>query len=271
MTQGPWQNYGGPAGQSSDGIVVPARTSILAVSSLVFSLVCCIPGTGAIAAALGGGALVQIGRSEGRLTGKALAIVGLVLGMITSVIWIGGALGASAMWNGLRMAVEPAIASVQSSDVTKVKSLLTTQAAAAAGDAQIHKFSAEVNDKLGKFQGITASLIDVVSFYSSLSSIMPAEYLQEMQLGKSAFLPIPIDFEKGKAVIYFKLPAGNQSSAQSGSFAGMFTNIIIVLPDGTRLVMLDEAAAGANAPTKPGAPPADAPADGTEPGKKPGF
>lgn len=279
MTQGPWQNnYGGPGGQNSDGIIVPARTSILAVSSLVFSLVCCLPGTGAIAAALGGGALVQIGRSEGRLTGKALAIVGMILGLITSVVWIGAALGAAGTWNSIRTGIEPAVTAVQSADVTKIKALLTPQAAAAASDAQILKFSNDVNLKLGKFQSITGNLIEVANFYLNMGRVLPPDLLQEFQLGKAAYLPIPIDFEKGSVTVLLKLPADNQSRAQSGSFGGILTNIIVILPDGTRLVMLEEAAAtptsaqpGAAPAAAPTDAPADAPADAGQPSKKPGF
>ena len=40
------------------------RMSVLAVMSLVFSIICCIPGTGAIGTLLGTAALFRISRSE---------------------------------------------------------------------------------------------------------------------------------------------------------------------------------------------------------------
>lgn len=66
------------------------RTSALAVASLVFGVLACVPFLGLLAILLGAGALLRIRSAEGRLGGSAFAAVGLSMGafnvLISSVI-----------------------------------------------------------------------------------------------------------------------------------------------------------------------------------------
>lgn len=57
------------------------RTSILAIASLVCSLVCCVPGLPALGALLGLGGLLAVSRNP-MLRGTGLAIAGIVLGVL---------------------------------------------------------------------------------------------------------------------------------------------------------------------------------------------
>ena len=62
----------------------PVRTSLLAIASLVMSLVCCLPGFPLLGALLGIVALVAIA-SNAALAGKGLAIAGIVLGLLLTL------------------------------------------------------------------------------------------------------------------------------------------------------------------------------------------
>src|SRR6185295_12076795 len=84
MTRNP---YAHPI-EDEPGEPVRARVSDLAVSSLVFGILCCIPGSGLIGVILGGSGLLAIGRSDGRLSGRTLAFIGLLLGVLGSAGWL---------------------------------------------------------------------------------------------------------------------------------------------------------------------------------------
>src|SRR5690349_14731093 len=71
----------------------PQRTSILAILALICALICIIPGMGLLAAILGISAAIGISGSRGRVGGMGLAIAGIVLGLLFSMIWVGIVLG----------------------------------------------------------------------------------------------------------------------------------------------------------------------------------
>lgn len=81
MTQNP---YAQPHGFDNMAPVA-ARTSVAAILSLVCSLICCVPALSVLAVILGIAALVMIGGSNGRLSGKGLAIAGILIGLIVTV------------------------------------------------------------------------------------------------------------------------------------------------------------------------------------------
>src|SRR5215471_14351758 len=80
----------------------PQRVSALAVSSLVFGVLCCIPGLGLIAVILGAAGLIQTRDPEKRLTGRTLAVVGVILGLLGTVGWVGMLGGVLYQMNTLR-------------------------------------------------------------------------------------------------------------------------------------------------------------------------
>ena len=279
MTQGPWNTPSSDFPSNVQPAYVQApRVSALAVSSLVFSLVCCLPGTGAIAAALGGGALVSIGKSQGRLSGRPLAIVGLVLGLLFSALWIAVALGVSATWANVRQGVTPALTAFENADVSKIKPLMTADLANAVGDEQLLRFSAEMKQKLGRPEGLPTNLITVVQFYLGLmsgGSLPPAYVAQMMAKPPTAlFVPVPVEFTKGRATVLLQLPADGRAQASSGNFNGILRNVIILMADGTEIKLLPDDVVSGKPAAKPAPGPdsSDAPATTEEPvKKKPGF
>lgn len=275
----PWQSGPGVGSGSTFGsgqmggdalLQRPARTSILAVASLVFGIVCCLPFTGPIAIALGGASIVAVGKSQGRLSGRPLAITGLILGVISSAIWIFGLIGAMQVWNNLRQSVTPMMTTLQGTNTDEVKKIVTGSVASSLSDAQILQFSSEFQATLGKVQGLPASLLDVISFYSTIGATMPPEYLKAMQAKSANYLPLPVDFEKGRAIILLELPMTVSATNNQSGLSGMITNVIVIAPDGTQIKLVD--------PNRPGAGPEtlnktgeSAPGEGTTEKKKPGF
>jgi len=279
MTQGPWNTPGSDFPSNTQPAYVQARRiSGLAVSSLVFSLVCCLPGTGAIAAALGGGALVSIGKSEGRLSGRPLAIAGLVLGLLFSGVWIALTLGASATWASVRQGVTPALTALENADLSKIQPLMVSELTGAVGDEQLLRFSAEIKQKLGSPVGLPANLLTVTQFYIStmFGGTLPAAYLAQMstQPPTALFLPVPVQFTKGQATVLLHLPVSGRAQASSGKLTGLLRNIIIITADGTEIKLLPDDVASGKLAGEPATAPdsSEAPASTEEPAKKkPGF
>ncbi len=213
----------------------PSRVSGLAVSSLVFGLLCCLPVTGFIATILGGASLVRISRSEGRLSGRGLAITGLVLGLIGTLFYIAAAVGVSMAVNQVGT-YGPAIKAFQTGDRVAARGALNNAAAAKVTDEQMEAFRAAITSELGNYQRIPKGLggwfRDYMAVGQQIQNAMPA--------GRSnqGIIPVPIHFEKGLAVamVYFDegsptpgmpLAKNIQIITQSGK------SIWLVPPDGS--------------------------------------
>ncbi|MBC7834579.1 MAG: DUF4190 domain-containing protein, partial [Phycisphaerales bacterium] len=101
MTQNPYATPSQPHQPfgSDPWLDTPAdqRVSVLAVVSLVCGILCFIPVVGTIGVVLGIASLFLIAGSQRRLTGKGLAIAGIVLGMLGTVAWGGIVIGFSQM------------------------------------------------------------------------------------------------------------------------------------------------------------------------------
>jgi hypothetical protein len=140
-------------GYLEDGPRKGSRTSVLAVASLASSLVCCIPLLGVISIVFGAASLLLIGRSNGRLTGKGAAIAGLIVGIMTTVIW--GAIGAGTLqgWSFYSKQMIPvgesAMFAVNRGDVTAMRALLNPAADADVTDEQILAFMAACELEMG--------------------------------------------------------------------------------------------------------------------------
>jgi hypothetical protein len=84
--------YNPAAGGAAEGPIMPA-TSGMAVTSMVLGIVsmlvpCVGLVTGILAVIFGGAGLSQINRSRGRLSGKGMAVTGLVTGVITLSLYL---------------------------------------------------------------------------------------------------------------------------------------------------------------------------------------
>ena len=154
MSENPYIDGGG---YLDDGPVKGSRTSVLAVGSLATSLLCCIPFLGVLSIILGAASLLLIGRSNGRLTGKGAAIAGLIVGIMTTVIWgaVGaGVLQAKTFYSKQMIPVgDAAMAAVQADDVSAMRALLNTKADGDLTDDQIRLFMAACHEEMGTIHG----------------------------------------------------------------------------------------------------------------------
>ena len=221
---------------------------------------------------------MSIGKSQGRLSGRPLAIVGLVLGLLFSALWIAVALGVSATWASVRQGVTPALTAFENADLSKIKPLMASDLAGAVGDEQLMRFSAEIKQKLGRPEGLPTNLVTVAQFYMSVMSgaRLPPAYLAQMssQPPTALFFPVPVDFTKGQATVLLQLPVNGRAQASAGKFDGMLRNVIIIMADGTEIKLLPDDVASSKLSDKPALTPdsGDAPATTEEPvKKKPGF
>lgn len=249
--------------------VVRSRTSIMAILSLITGGLCCLPITGPVAVALGGASLFSIARSEGRLTGKPMAVIGLVLGLISAAVWVSVAVGASSVINAIRQSATPMLTAIQNGDVAGVRQALPLASQAGLTDLQVQRFSAEVQTKLGKVKGLPTNLGDIFKYYINISSALPPEILAEMtdKTNPVTYLPIPVDFEKGRATVLLRMA---ESAQNMTSPLDLVDNIVISLPDGTLLRLIEKPAPGATPLTTPESDPAaDAPTEIEK--KEPGF
>ncbi len=159
MSRNPYERGGvdgadeGAGREGFEGYVGRSRTSLLAVASLVFSLVCCVPPLGVVAIALGAIALALIGRSRGRLTGNGLAITGIIIGIIVTALQAaaGGGVFSAYRYYTQQMipAAEAMVLAGEAGDVGTLRGGLTTTADADLTDERIAMFFAALRTRAG--------------------------------------------------------------------------------------------------------------------------
>ena len=93
---------GAPSLPSDEPAFESGKTSGLAISSLICSIICCLPFTTIPGILLGAGALLSIGKNAA-LRGRGLAITGIVLGVIFT---IGQVLIYPAIWGVFKDSME---------------------------------------------------------------------------------------------------------------------------------------------------------------------
>jgi hypothetical protein len=178
-----------------------SRVSALAIASLVFGILCCIPGFGLIGTILGASSIIGISRSEGRVSGRGFAMTGLVLGLIGSLFWIAAVFGVSIAMNRYAM-YGPAVKAFQTSAPATARGTLSTSAAAKVSDEQAREFGEAVTRELGAYQGTPKGLLGWWNDYVKVS-----QDLQQAMNGpsgrNSGAFPMPIHFEKGVALVIF--------------------------------------------------------------------
>ena len=218
-----------------------ARVSGLAVSSLIFGILCCIPGSGLIGTILGGAGLVSISRSEGRLSGRTLAFVGVVLGILGTVLWLAVGIGARRELAILQTRlVDPSVATMKalgSQDWKGAAKLFDPKSGI--GEAELRDFAARLEAAFGAPVGAPVSMNWEQVFGPRPSAAVEAA-------GTNALpLPVPIEFKNGSASIVLVLRSPTvfgEVAFGGGSLDGQVTNVGVVGPD--KEVWLVDPAAG---------------------------
>jgi hypothetical protein len=139
----------------------PTRTSVMAILSIVFSLICILPGTGVIGILLGVGALVAIGKSNGRLEGKGAALSGIILGLITTVLWAAVGFGLLQGYTFYTKRMVPTgerfFMALSAGDLDAARAELTVDANEDVTDERLMLFAQEIETRIGSVQGAADS------------------------------------------------------------------------------------------------------------------
>lgn len=242
-----------------DEVVAPERTSLLAVGSLIVSILslvaCCVPGVGVLGVVMGVAALPGISRSRGRVGGKGMAITGIVIGLIAALLslflWLGGSMGWSQAASRFDGAFDP--------DPAVTRAMMARSFTNAFTDEDHALFLAEVESEWGAFRSVDRSLISALGRYfgegQSLQVIAnaPPSY-------QSRMWPMPADFDNGRTFVIAIMVQGQNTPDGFPAFE----NIGVVSRDGSRIIWLIDPVTTPTpptTPTTPAPPPADAPAD----------
>jgi hypothetical protein len=250
--------------------IEPQRTSILAILSLICSLLCIIPGMGLLATILGISAAVGISGSRGRVGGMGLAIAGIVLGLLFSMLWVGAAIGAKQAFGFFQgNLIGPGgqvMSALDSGDLKGARALFTPDADARITDEELLAFRSAYQAELGLFKSVPQKPLELYAAYREV-----VQAFKPLQ-GKQNVFPIPGDFDKGIALIVFTMDpgAGRQSNPPNPKVLPV-TNIAVMTPAGKiiELVpsMLSPPPPRPSAPVPPATPP---PAPAPDPSKAPG-
>jgi hypothetical protein len=190
--------------------VEPSRVSALAISSLVFGILCCIPGFGLISTILGGASLINISRAEGRLSGRGFALTGLVLGLVGSLFWIATVFGVSLTINEIGR-YGPVVKAFQTGDRTTARAALSASAVAKLTDDRASEFGNEITKELGDYDRTPKGIIGWLKGYAEVS-----DTLSNITGGgrpSDGEIPFPLYFKNGVALVMAHL---DSSAAQSG-------------------------------------------------------
>ncbi len=183
----------------SDDMPMEERVSVMAILSLVMGLICFIPGLGVLGAIFGIAALLFIGGSGGRLSGRGLAIAGIILGLLFTMVQVGLAVGAMSIANTFGSAmVQPSEALVRHIDnreYDQVRAALSGDASTKLTNADIDAFRSAYADSLGGFVSGPKGILDLIQQFSTMGQEM-----QQMQ-GRGDMIPLPMTFDKGRAVV----------------------------------------------------------------------
>lgn len=263
MTENP---YAGDFADEPGVYDEPPRTSALAVSSLVLSLICCLPVLPLLGAGLGVGALIGIGGSRGRVGGRGMAIAGIIIGVLVTIAQVAAfysAKGAIDMGVGLVFgSVDSVMTDIESGDYDAARAGLTGHASSLS-DERFEAFRAAYQAEYGSFQSVPTDLWGgLIPAYAQMGQQMQ-NYQQ--QGSQQNVVPSPATFDSGLVLVIAELDQSGQPTGQPGTpdFKMPLRNIRVVLPDGSELDLI----AGPTAPVVPSAPDAGAgDPDDEEPG-----
>lgn len=271
MTQAPhaphlWPTSGSPL---NDDIPI-ARTSRLAITSFVMGMLCCVPLLGSAAVITGAFGVYNISQSRGRLDGRPLAIMGMVLGMLSLVFWVGAVLGVASMLKNVQSHVivptENAMLAIDREDWAVARTIL--RPGLTVTEEQWSKFRAAYQASLGKFVKLHADLtMDEAIRFASHRTVLIVPRPGQLPLP----IPIPYRFEKGTAKV-IPIVSSNLSFMdllwENKSIEGTVENIAVVV-DGQASIFLLPFESGTPQPPQAPRPPPPAPPAASTPASEP--
>ena len=138
---------------TADSIVADPKTSLAAIFGFIVSLIgCCIP-MGILGVVLGAFGLIAVNRSNGRVGGKGLAIAAIIIGLLNTMVWIGGAVAAVQWGRQVKVFGDEAgsfLSLIEAQQYDEARAKLTGTVATA-DDAALAAYSDAVHGPLGSY------------------------------------------------------------------------------------------------------------------------
>ncbi len=240
MSQNP---YAQPGPQYADTTPADARTSILAVLSLLSGvaglIICCIPPIGLLGVLFGVPALFSISAARGRKKGSGMAITGIVTGLI------GAAIG-TAMWAGMAMqagrftAYAVVLEHTESLDASAARAEFDASVREEVTPERLEAFREAYQSEIGAYVAPPDGLGEMLGGYFAVS---PQSWEAFGELGERYGTPVPmtLEFAQEEALTIFALGAGQNGRPQ-------LLNVGVIVPDTGDIIWLLPPAPQAPAP-----------------------
>lgn len=253
--------------------------SVLAILSLVFSVICCLPGLSSIGSVLGVFALIGIAKSGGRVRGTGLAIAGIIIGLLVSIGWIGLAIGTN---RGVAIFAQrdAIIQDIIARDAAAVRGALNPDSAAAFDEQTLGPFSDRLTEQGKEFQGIPESISGMLSSVAGIveneAQLSQAITVIDSLYGENA-QPVPVEFADGIGIMLF-ITSDSLSRQQRNVYdinmpLPQLENLAIITPEGELYWLVEIESTASNASpgsdedtAADGQPPADDPESDTATG-----
>jgi hypothetical protein len=266
MSQNPYAAYGNP-----NEPLPEARTSVLAILSLVTALSCCLS---FLAPFLGGAAILRIGGSGGRRKGSGLAISGIIIGLVITALEVFFIVGAWSLANQATAVFTPISQKIIADDPSSLRNAVSPTLKTDITDAEWTRFKSEISAELGTLQPPPTSLLELFKQYGEVGKLM-----QNQQAGANAF-PIPLVGDKGKGILLIHLPRNTRVKTTSASGPGSpaaailaeAENFSVILPSGAEVWLVpppDGSSTPKVKPSKPDRSPLPTPVEPKNGGAKP--
>jgi hypothetical protein len=243
MSSNPYAQPVGPSNFGQDFLEpTQQRLSVLAVMALVFGCICFIPGTGAIAIILGGAAAFFISSSNGRLRGMGLAVAGIVLGLLFTLLWVFIVVGINAgMSQFTGSMIKPAdsfMTAIDKGDFRTARTFLVPESDKAVTDEMLQTFKDAYQGDVGSYKGVpTQGIIKFISAYSNVGPAMNGIQGRQNQ----GWIPMPAEFANGYAAVFMGIDEHTQPSQNPGGIQLPMKNIGVGTNKGQVYWLIDPA------------------------------
>lgn len=200
-----------------------------------------LPVLGVLGMILGVIALRRIARSEGRVVGRPLAVAGLLLGGVLTVLLGAASAGAVIGFAPVRKALCPAVdafaGSIAQGDLVAARRVLAADASGAAGDERLIALVSEPERALGPWKQARFDVGVVIESGRRMRALAGAAP------GRSASgpgtqewpKPIALEFERGRAMAYVYV---DDNGLARGHVA--IRDVLVLMPDGTARALLPD-------------------------------
>lgn len=214
----------------------PRRTSILAIISLILSLICIIPGAGLLGAIFGLAGIIGISQSRGRVGGMGLAIAGLALGLLFTALQVGIAVGAYRFLGVVQQAgiapVAATMTAIETQDQANTRAIFNAPLNSAVTDERIAQFREAYRAEVGSFKTIPTGWIELFQSVQQAGRAYKEFSRSQMQ----NVIPFPAQFDQGWSIVAVEIP----SQMKNGKTIEIL-NLGVFSLDGKKQIWLDEA------------------------------